>query len=153
MDILKEKLNWSLALVGTILSFVVGHIGVFFAVLLSMMAIDYITGLMAAFVNKEVSSRVGKEGLIKKIYIILLIGAAYLLQLLSQAATNNIMDLRILGHIGEGFSFAFAILEFISIVENGDKMHVYLPGVVRSVIATLSKYLKESGDQDVSQGK
>jgi phage-related holin len=45
-----------------------------FAVLLVLMVLDFITGLMVGYVNKELKSSTGVKGLVKNTYIVILIG-------------------------------------------------------------------------------
>ncbi|MFZ3172085.1 MAG: phage holin family protein [Carboxydocellales bacterium] len=114
--------------VGAVISYIVGGIGIAFAVLLGMMIIDFITGMMAGSVNEGLSSSTGKKGLIKKVYIILLISAVYLLQKLG---------LNLAGYTADGLSVAFAILEFVSILENGGKLGAPIPERLKNAIAAL----------------
>ncbi|MHB9010386.1 MAG: phage holin family protein [Carboxydocellales bacterium] len=114
--------------VGALISYIVGGIGVAFVVLLGMMIIDFITGMMAGSVNEGLSSSTGKKGLIKKVYIILLIGAVYLLQKLG---------LNLAGYTADGLSVAFAMLEFVSILENGGKLGAPIPERLKNAIAAL----------------
>jgi len=99
-----------------------------FAVLLGMMVLDYITGLMVGYANKELSSSIGKKGLIKKAYIIILISAVYLVQKLG---------LDFAGYTADGLTIAFALLELLSIVENGGKLGVPVPQWLKDAIAAL----------------
>lgn len=48
--------------------------------LLTLVVLDYITGLLKAISTKTLSSRVGLRGLIKKIFILILIATAYVIQ-------------------------------------------------------------------------
>ena len=113
---------------GTICSWIVGGIGVAFSVLLLMMALDFITGLMVGFVNKELSSSIGSKGLIKKMYIVILISSVYLIEK---------VGLDFAGYTGDGLAIAFIIIELISIVENGGKLGVPIPEGVKNAIAAL----------------
>lgn len=127
MDLVKQVKIFGTA-VGAVISYIVGGIGIAFTVLLGMMIIDFITGMLAGSVNEGLSSSAGKKGLIKKVYIILLIGAVYLLQ---------ILGLNLAGYTADGLSVAFAILEFVSILENGGKLGAPIPERLKNAIAAL----------------
>ncbi|SDZ51278.1 toxin secretion/phage lysis holin [Evansella caseinilytica] len=103
--------------IGFVISAMVGGLGLAFTVLVAMMVIDFVTGIMAGTKEEGVSSEVGIRGLLKKIYIILLISAVYLLQQVVEIAQ----------FAGDAITITFIVLEFISIVENGGRLGVPLP--------------------------
>ncbi len=116
-----------IGIIGGIVSWMVGGLGLALVILLGLMAIDYFTGLMVGVVKKALSSRVGVTGLMKKTYIILLIGAVYMVE------TSVIKSQ---GVVGDGIVVAYIVLEFLSIVENGGKLGVPI-GPLKKVIAVL----------------
>lgn len=120
-------LKTSLGVVGTFISWMVGGLGLAFTILLVLMVVDYATGLMAGYVRKELSSRIGIAGLIRKTYIIILVGCVYLVE---------ISVLKSDGVIGDGVVIAYSVIEFLSIVENGGKLGVPL-GPLKNVIAAI----------------
>lgn len=118
--------------IGTIsvgISYVVGGIGVALTALIILMVIDFITGLMVGAYGEGLSSKVGIKGLIRKVYILMLIGAVYTIQ--------SVADLSIAGYTGDGLAIMFAVLEFVSIVENGGKLGVPIPAKFTEMIAAL----------------
>jgi toxin secretion/phage lysis holin len=96
-------------------------------ILFGMMTTDFITGLMVAYRYKEFKSSIGRNGLINKMTIILLIGAMYMID----AVTFNS------GYIGQAAAIGFIINEFISITENAGKLGIWMPKQVKDVIAVL----------------
>lgn len=127
MDRVDLIIKGSIAAGGTLISYLIDGFGLAFAILLGMMVIDCITGLLVAVVNKNLNSSIGRNGFIRKMYILLLIGAIYLL---GQAVEG-------LSYIGDGVTVAYIVIEFISITENGGKLGVPMPGAVKKVIAVL----------------
>jgi toxin secretion/phage lysis holin len=111
-----------------VVSWMVGGFGLVFTVLIGLMAIDFITGIMVGIYEKKINSRVGTIGLIKKVYVILLIGAIYLIE---------IAVLKSDGVITDGVSGAFCLIEFVSLTENGGKLGIPLPDKVKDIIAVL----------------
>lgn len=119
-----------------IVSIVTGLFGVVFAVLLGLMAIDFITGCIAAVVSGEgLRSLKGVKGLFRKVYIMLLIGAVYMIE---------IAILKSSGVITDGVSGAFAVMELVSIVENGGRMGMRMPEFLTKTITTLKSKVGET---------
>jgi toxin secretion/phage lysis holin len=129
-----EKALAVASVIGTSVSYIVDGLGLALTFLLCMMAIDIITGFMVAKKNEVIQSSIFREGLMRKLYILLLIGAVYMIDKL-------VLDT---GYMGDGVTIAFVINEFISITENGGKLGVWMPQKVKDVIAAL-KENKESG--------
>ena len=109
--------------------FVGGVDGVLIA-LIAVVAIDYLTGVMCAIVNKKLSSDVGAKGIFKKVLIFALVGVAHMID--SQV-------------IGEGSTLRTAVIFFylsnegISIVENAARLGVPVPDKLRELLAQLAK--------------
>jgi len=119
--------KWIATVTGTIgflISFLVDGVGIAVTILLAVMTIDYITGLISAFVNKELSSRVGTTGFARKLYVLLLISAVYLVESLMFET----------GHVGDGIAIAYIAIEFISITENGVKMGAPMPPYIKNLL-------------------
>jgi toxin secretion/phage lysis holin len=109
--------------------FVGGVDGVLIA-LIAMVAIDYLTGVMCAVVDKKLSSEVGARGIFKKVLIFALVGVAHMID--SQV-------------IGTGSTLRTAVIFFylsnegISIVENAARLGVPVPDKLRDILAQLAK--------------
>jgi toxin secretion/phage lysis holin len=121
-------------ILGGLISWMIGGLGLAFAVLLVLIALDFGTGLMVAAYSGNLSSAVGIKGFIKKMYIIILVGAVYMIERSVLHST---------GVVGDGIVIAYSILEFLSIVENGGKLGVPI-GPLRNIIAALKQ--KEGGN-------
>ncbi|WP_088832744.1 phage holin family protein [Paenibacillus tyrfis] len=113
--------------VGAFISWIVGGLGLAFTILLGLMLLDYVTGLMAGYIRKELSSRKGITGLVRKTYIIILVGCVYMIEI-SVLKSNGV--------IGDGVVIAYSVIEFLSIVENGAKLGVPL-GPLANVISAV----------------
>lgn len=110
--------------VGFLVSYAIDGMGLAVVVLIGVMGIDYITGLMAAWHNQELSSRVGTRGFIRKLYVLLLIGALSIAESLVFGSE----------HAADGVAIAYIAVELISIAENGVKMDAPMPGVVKNLL-------------------
>ncbi|MFF2797177.1 phage holin family protein [Lysinibacillus xylanilyticus] len=111
--------------IGTIVSYSVNGLGMAVTVLIGFMDIDYITGIMSGIVNQNLNSRVGFNGIIRKIYYLMLVSSVYLLSLVIPG----------IEYAGDGAAIAFCVLEFISITENGTKMGLPMPDFIRNILA------------------
>lgn len=126
-------------ILGGIVSILVGSFGLFFTILLGMMLVDFITGIMAAVVSGEgLKSSKGYKGLFKKLYTMLLIGAVFMLEI-SVLKTNGV--------ITDSVSSTFIIIEFVSIVENGNRMGLKL-GFLKNLIASAKEKVNLLGDNE-----
>lgn len=120
--------------VGFLISYLVDGVGIAVAILLAVMAIDYATGLISAFVNKTLSSRIGTTGFARKLYILLLIAAVYLVESILFGSE----------HVGDGIAIAYIAIEFISITENGVKMGAPMPPFVKNLLAIVKSKTEEA---------
>lgn len=121
------------AMVGGLCGIFWGELDGVMLALLSFIAIDYITGIMVAVATKTLNSSVGFKGIAKKIFILLLVMIA------------NILDTHIMGGSGvvRGVVIAFYLAnEGISILENAGKLGVPYPEKLKEVL----EQLKESED-------
>ncbi|MGE8037819.1 phage holin family protein [Lysinibacillus sp. NPDC093692] len=111
--------------VGTLVSYSVNGLGMAVTVLIGFMAIDYITGILGGIVNRNLNSRVGFNGIMRKIYYLLLVGSVYMLSLVIPG----------IEYAGDGAAIAFCVLEFISITENGTKMGLPMPDFIKNILS------------------
>lgn len=121
--------------VGTVISYSVDGLGMAVTVMIGFMAIDYITGIMSGIVNRNLNSRVGFNGAMRKIYYLLFVGSVYLLSVVIPG----------IEYAGDGAAIAFCVLEFISITENGTKMGLPMPDVVKNILAIVKDKTGEGG--------
>ena len=103
-------------------------------ILLILAVVDYITGVIAAFVNKKIDSHIGFKGIAKKVAMFLLVGVANII------GKEFGVDLRIIV-----ISFYIAN-EAISITENSAKLGLPIPKKLLDVL----EQLKGKGEEDVT---
>lgn len=120
-------LKWLLAIVATFWLGIPGPM----RTLVVFMAIDYVTGMIAAFHYKRWSSSAGWWGLAKKGFVVLLL----LTVRYAEQATNSQLGLDHIGAIG------YIINELISIVENFAMLGVPIPAQLVDALL-LAKQLK-----------
>ncbi len=67
VNILEKWIAGITGTVGFLVSYLVNGVGIAVAILLAVLAIDYATGIISAFVNKQLSSRIGTIGFARKL--------------------------------------------------------------------------------------
>ena len=107
--------------------FLGGKDGLFYA-LLVLIILDYITGVLNAIDQKQLSSAVGYKGIARKVLIFVLVGTA------------NVVDVYILGKAGvlrATVIFFYISNEGISILENAAHLGLPVPQKLQSVLRQL----------------
>ena len=114
--------------------FLGGCDGLLFA-LIAFVAVDYITGVMCAIVDKNLSSAVGFKGICKKVLIIMLVGVAH------------IVDLHV---VGTGNALRGAVVCFylsnegVSLLENAAHLGLPIPEKMKSILAQLHNRIDDT---------
>ena len=125
------------ALGGTLGYFLGGNDGFLYA-LVVFVVLDYITGVMAAVIEKNVSSEIGYKGIFKKVVIFVLVGV------------GNVVDQQIIGSgqaIRTAVIFFYLSNEGISILENSARIGLPIPERLKDVLEQL-KEGKNNEQQD-----
>lgn len=117
---------------GLIVSFLGGWDGLAIT-LVSFIVLDWITGLLKAIYNKNLSSYTGFKGIIKKVVILIVVGVAVLLE------TN--MGIPAIREIVMMF---FIANEGISLLENVSQMGIPFPDKLKEILIQLRN--KEKGE-------
>ena len=118
--------NSSAGFIGSIVAYLFGEWSQMLMLFFFVIIMDYLTGVMAAVVEKNLSSAVGYKGLIKKFGMVLLVVLAH--QLDKFTGQNIIMT---------GAIFFFIANELISITENYGRIGLPLPPQLKNVIKML----------------
>ena len=87
MDNLLNYLKGVVAIVGTALTWLFGAWDTALMVLVCFMVLDYCTGVIRAFINKEISSDIGLKGIARKAVILIVLIVAVLLDRLLNTGT------------------------------------------------------------------
>ena len=114
-----------LAGVCTVLSFLFGDMEGLMVALIALIILDYISGVIAAAVEKRLSSEVGAKGIAKKIFMLLIVALA------------NIVDINVVGdgHVLKTVTVVFYICnECISLIENAGRIGVPVPKKLLDVL-------------------
>ena len=107
---------------------IIGGYDILFKTLIAFIIIDYITGILRAIYTKNLSSKIGANGIIKKTgYILIVIISCYLDKLLG----NN-------GNIRNMIIYMFIANEGISILENWSYMGIKIPTVLKDAFKNIN---------------
>jgi toxin secretion/phage lysis holin len=115
--------------VGGIVGWYLGGADGFLYALIAFVVVDYITGVLRAIVEKQLSSRVGSKGIAKKVAIFLIVGVGHL------------VDAYVLG--GSGAPIRTAVIFFyianegISLLENATAIGLPVPDKLKDVLQQL----------------
>ena len=107
--------------------FLGGCDGLLYALIASVV-IDYITGVMCAIINRELSSAVGFKGIFRKVLIFLLVGIA------------NIIDVQVIGTgavLRTAVIFFYISNEGVSLLENAGHLGLPIPEKIKTVLEQL----------------
>ena len=96
--------------------------------LIAFVAIDYITGVMCAIIDRKLSSAVGFKGIFRKVLIFLLVGIA------------NIIDVQVIGTgavLRTAVIFFYISNEGVSLLENAGHLGLPIPEKIKTVLEQL----------------
>ena len=123
---------------GGFLGWVLGGVDGFLYALIAFTVIDYITGVMCAITDKNLSSSIGFKGICRKVLIFTLVGI------------GNIVDVYVLGQGGvlrTAVIFFYLSNEGVSILENSAHLGLPIPEKLKEVLEQLHE---RGGDDDES---
>ena len=96
--------------------------------LIVLMTLDYVSGVMCAIIDKKLSSAVGFKGICKKVFILMLVGVAH------------IIDLHVVGTRSalRGAVICFYMSnEGLSLLENAAHIGLPIPDKLRDILSQL----------------
>ncbi len=96
--------------------------------LIAFVVIDYVTGVMCAIINRELSSAVGFKGIFRKVLIFLIVGIA------------NIIDVQVIGTgavLRTAVIFFYISNEGVSLLENAGHLGLPIPEKIKTVLEQL----------------
>ena len=126
---MKEISNSIISVVCTGLIYLFGGIDVALSCLLIAIILDYATGLVKAFVTKELSSKIGIRGIVKKVSILFIVMLAVLIDKVT-GETGAIRTLVI---------YYFVANEGLSVLENLGQAGVPIPQSIKKALKVMKK--------------
>lgn len=128
-EIMKEISSSIIAVVCTTLVYLLGGLDVALSCLLIAIVLDYVSGLIKAFVTKNLSSKIGVKGIIKKVSVLLIVMLAVLVDRVT-GETGAIRTLVI---------YYFVANEGLSIIENLGQAGVPIPQSIKKALKVMKK--------------
>lgn len=104
--------------------------------LILFMAVDYVTGVMCAVVDKRLSSTVGFKGIFKKVLILMLVGIAHMLDA-AVIGTGSVLRTAII--------FFYLSNEGVSLLENATHLGLPVPEKLKAVLQQLHDRAEKEG--------
>lgn len=120
-------------------AFAFGEWTMMYAVLLMLVALDYGTGLINAWLQKAINSEVGFKGIARKVYIWVIVAIAHAIDA-AIPQTN--------GLLATATCTFYIANEAISILENAAKIGLPVPKMIMKVLMQLKNKDEESEDKD-----
>lgn len=139
IDLVWAKLQMAIAAVSGWLGYFVGGVDGLMTALLILMVMDYVTGVMCAVIDRELSSSVGFRGIFKKVLILMLVGVAH------------IVDLHV---VRSGEALRSAVICFylsnegVSVLENAGHLGLPIPEKLKAILAQLHDRIEEPDETE-----
>lgn len=116
-------------------------------VLMLVMIVDYITGLAGAYVAKQLNSRIGIVGIIKKVGYLGLVAVGMVADYIIYSALSQIgIDIELGYCVGMVIVIWLIINELISILENLAEIGVPLPAFITKLVGRLKNTIESKAD-------
>ena len=128
IDLIWTKVQIAITALGGWLGYFLGGMDGLMIALIVMMTLDYISGVMCAIIDKKLSSAVGFKGICKKVFILMLVGVAH------------IIDLHV---VGTGSALRGAVICFymsnegLSLLENAAHIGLPIPDKLKAILEQL----------------
>lgn len=122
---------------GAVIGFLYGEVTGLFWALIAFMAMDYITGVVIAVINRKLSSEVGFKGLAKKLFILCFVAMGHILDAYVIGSSSVAMTAVILFYIAN---------EGISLLENATLLGLPVPARIKEILQQIKKKGGESNE-------
>ena len=128
VDLIWAKIQIAITAIGGWLGYFLGGLDGLMIALIVLMTLDYVSGVMCAIIDRKLSSAVGFKGVCKKVFILMLVGVAH------------IIDLHV---VGTGSALRGAVICFymsnegLSLLENAAHIGLPIPDKLRDILAQL----------------
>ena len=138
IDLIWTKIQIAITAIGGWLGYFLGGLDGLMIALIVLMTLDYISGVMCAIIDKKLSSAVGFKGVCKKVFILMLVGVAH------------IIDLHV---VGTGSALRGAVICFylsnegLSLLENAAYVGLPVPEKLKDILAQFHRRDEKESDQ------
>lgn len=111
--------------IGGVIVYMLGGWDTLIIVLLGLMCLDYVTGMLKGLYNQKLSSKAGRQGIIKKISTLIIVSLAVLCEKIGIPAMREMTIM------------FFAVNEGLSILENTAQMGLPLPDNLKNALVQI----------------
>lgn len=126
---MKYVISDVISVILTFLIYFLGGLDIALKSLLIVIVIDYATGILSAIYNKQINSKVGFKGILKKFSYLLIIALSVIIDnILGQSGTIRTLVI-----------YFFVANDGISILENVAEMNIPLPPKLLEILEQLKK--------------
>ena len=138
IDLIWAKVQIAIIALGAWLGYFLGGMDGLMIALIVLMTLDYVSGVMCAIIDKKLSSAFGFKGICKKVFILMLVGVAH------------IIDLHV---VGTGSALRGAVICFymsnegLSLLENAAHIGLPIPDKLRDILTQLHDKERDTTDQ------
>ena len=139
-----DYIRTAAACLGGWLGWYFGEMDGFFYTLLAFTIVDFITGVMAAWVDKELCSSVGYKGICRKVAIFILVGIAHIVDAYLIGAGSILRNAVI---------FFYLANEGVSIVENAGKIGLPIPDKLKEALVQLKDKAQDAAEDAATELK
>ena len=139
MEKIFNSIKMGVAFIGTMVTWLFGTWDTALMVLVFFIVLDYITGLVRAYINKEVSSNVGLKGIARKAVIFVVLIVAVLLDRLLNTGNWVFRTL---------VCYFYIANEGISLLENCAGLGLPIPEKLKDALAQLKEGEKKELKQE-----
>ena len=122
--------NSVVAVIATFFIYLFGGRDAAIGILIILMVLDYITGVVYAYVNKNINSEIGFKGLLKKCLVLVVLIVAVMLDRLLNTGDWVFRTL---------VCYFYIANEGISLLENISKLGVPIPAKIKDALEQLNK--------------
>lgn len=144
IDLIWAKIQIAFTALGGWLGYFLGGMDGLLIALIVLMSLDYVSGVMCAIIDRKLSSAVGFKGVCKKVFILMLVGVAH------------IIDLHV---VGTGSVLRGAVICFymsnegLSLLENAAHVGLLIPDKLKDILAQLHDKDRENDTTDQGNGE
>ena len=128
IDLIWTKIQIAITALGGWLGYFLGGLDGLMIALIVLMTLDYASGVMCAVIDKKLSSAIGFKGICKKVFVLMLVGVA------------NVVDVHV---VGTGSALRGAVICFylanegLSLLENAAYVGLPVPEKLKDILAQL----------------
>ncbi|MEG0693405.1 MAG: phage holin family protein [Oscillospiraceae bacterium] len=146
---MQETFNYIKVAIAGIIAFIAAKLGMLAPLLLFLfiaMALDYISGIIAAATSGELNSKRGMFGILKKLGYCITVGVALITDKLIITVGSEFVEMPVISLFAMLTIVWLTLNELLSILENLGKIGVPLPAFLNKIIKTMKDGVEKKGD-------